>query len=114
MRISDWSSDVCSSDLLAVMGALADLAQRTDGIRQGELFAGDAGDEATAADLATCFQSVVDAQQLTPRWQPAGFAFEQAPADRKSVVSGKSVSVRVDLGGRRTIKKKKSITTKII
>src|SRR3546814_19732671 len=26
--------------------------------------------------------------------------------DRKSVVSGKSVSVRVDLGGRRTIKKK--------
>src|SRR3546814_14282601 len=33
-----------------------------------------------------------------------------APADmpaRKSVVSGKSVSVRVDLGGRRIIKKKK-------
>src|SRR3546814_12805305 len=28
--------------------------------------------------------------------------------DRKSVVSGKSVSVRVDLGGRRIIKKKKS------
>src|SRR3546814_17511620 len=27
--------------------------------------------------------------------------------DRKSVVSGKSVSVRVDLGGRRGIKKKK-------
>src|SRR3546814_17766529 len=29
-------------------------------------------------------------------------------ADRKSVVSGKSVSVRVDLGGRLTIKKKKT------
>src|SRR3546814_11429129 len=28
-----------------------------------------------------------------------------APADRKSVVSGKSVSVRVDLGGGRLIKK---------
>src|SRR3546814_15778616 len=28
--------------------------------------------------------------------------------DRKSVVSGKSVSVRVDLGGRRVIKKKKN------
>src|SRR3546814_13332512 len=28
-------------------------------------------------------------------------------ADRKSVVSGKSVSVRVDLGGRRIIQKKK-------
>src|SRR3546814_17561394 len=30
--------------------------------------------------------------------------------DRKSVVSGQSVSVRVDLGGRRIIKKKKSTT----
>src|SRR3546814_12823666 len=29
--------------------------------------------------------------------------------DRKSVVKGKSVSVRVDLGGRRIIKKKKNI-----
>src|SRR3546814_14727040 len=31
--------------------------------------------------------------------------------DRKSVVSGKSVSVRVDLGGRRIIKKKKKNQT---
>src|SRR3546814_15604526 len=30
--------------------------------------------------------------------------------DRKSVVSGKSVSVRVDLGGRRILKKKKNIS----
>src|SRR3546814_20461790 len=37
----------------------------------------------------------------------AGFACIQ-PKDRKSVVSGKSVSVRVDLGGRRIIKKKKN------
>src|SRR3546814_14469164 len=33
-----------------------------------------------------------------------GFSFAR---DRKSVESGKSVSVRVDLGGRRIIKKKK-------
>src|SRR3546814_19980827 len=33
-------------------------------------------------------------------------------ADRKSVGSGKSVSVRVDLGGRRIIKKKKKNNTK--
>src|SRR3546814_20376076 len=32
--------------------------------------------------------------------------------DRKSVVSGKSVSVRVDLGGRRIIKKKKKTQQK--
>src|SRR3546814_14104552 len=33
-----------------------------------------------------------------------------AQIDRKSVVSGKSVSVRVDLGGRRILKKKKKDT----
>src|SRR3546814_9000579 len=33
---------------------------------------------------------------------------EFSTTDRKSVVSGKSVSVRVDLGGRRIIKKKKT------
>src|SRR3546814_20161648 len=33
--------------------------------------------------------------------------------DRKSVVSGKSVSVRVDLGGRRIIKKKKKKRTRV-
>src|SRR3546814_18597791 len=41
---------------------------------------------------------------------------EQAAAvtgDRKSVVSGKSVSIRVDLGGRRLIKKKtQEVTTR--
>src|SRR3546814_12923309 len=34
-------------------------------------------------------------------------------ADRKSVVSGKSVSVRVDLGGRRIIQKKKEYSHNI-
>src|SRR3546814_16369739 len=33
---------------------------------------------------------------------------DPARLDRKSVVSGKSVSVRVDLGGRRTMQKKKN------
>src|SRR3546814_17204600 len=46
---------------------------------------------------------------------PAGFLTRlladraaRGGGDRKSVVSGKSVSVRVDLGGRRIIKKKKT------
>src|SRR3546814_20458359 len=34
------------------------------------------------------------------------YSFVRHQIDRKSVVSGKSVSVRVDLGGRRLIKKK--------
>src|SRR3546814_16850390 len=35
-------------------------------------------------------------------------AGQHVEGDRKSVVSGKSVSVRVDLGGRRILKKKKT------
>src|SRR3546814_5691549 len=74
MRISDWSSDVCSSDLVELLVELRD---------------------ALEAQLR-------DAGKL--EWALEDFA---ALADRKSVVSGKSVSVRVDLGGRRIIKKKK-------
>src|SRR3546814_13109586 len=37
---------------------------------------------------------------------PQGKSAARVVKDRKSVVSGKSVSVRVDLGGRRIIKKK--------
>src|SRR3546814_13918684 len=37
-----------------------------------------------------------------------GFEFLNQPEDRKSVVQGQCVSVRVDLGGRRVIKKKKT------
>src|SRR3546814_13818566 len=37
---------------------------------------------------------------------PQGILFGQNYTDRKSVVSGKSVSVRVELGGRRIIHKK--------
>src|SRR3546814_11302702 len=73
----------------------------------------------------TIFQSAVDDLLIEPdgsgndRVRGAltntGLRFE-APAvvltDRKSVVSGKSVSVRVDLGGRRIIKKKKNKKTK--
>src|SRR3546814_14153883 len=38
--------------------------------------------------------------------KPAAHLADPRARDRKSVVSGKSVSVRVDLGGRRHIKKK--------
>src|SRR3546814_19758151 len=36
------------------------------------------------------------------------FRASRGQGDRQSVVEGKSVSVRVDLGGRRTLKKKKN------
>src|SRR3546814_10066597 len=46
MRISDWSSDVCSSDLFADRGAVAELGDRLAAVFEAEAF-GDA-----RADLA--------------------------------------------------------------
>src|SRR6056297_4231062 len=63
---SDWSSDVCSSDL-----------------------AGEGDEEQGGAAV-----------------QGGGGRDHLRSGDRKSVVEGKSVSVRVDLGGRRPINRK--------
>src|SRR3546814_18772612 len=83
MRISDWSSDVCSSDLL----------------------------KATSPDEAV---GLAAATRTKPwRWIASNGAFPFfAITGRKSVVSGKSVSVRVALGGRRIIKKQKHLKHK--
>src|SRR3546814_10915221 len=83
MRISGLSSDVCSSDLVGEVdfGTLLEALNEWQG-----------------ADLAR-----VDALRDELLGAAAVRAIE---GDRKSVVQGKSVSVRVDLGGRRIIKKK--------
>src|SRR3546814_11351148 len=99
MRISDWSSDVCSSDL---------------------------GRRVAAPRIGDRRDRLVDRARYVERDDPrpmlgAGEPFgalrvgdDQRRLDRKSVVAGKSVSVRVDLGGRRIIKKQKSSNTKDI
>src|SRR3546814_18563877 len=47
---------------------------------------------------------------VVPQAQRHGIPAHRPSPDRKSVVSGKSVSVRVDLGGSRIIKKQKNPT----
>src|SRR3546814_16775180 len=84
MRISDWSSDVCSSDL-----------QEPDGTGAEE--------DQEQARLQQRGPGRTDRHPPPRRHQPADGL---QPVDRKSVVSGKSVSVRVNLGGCRIIKKK--------
>src|SRR3546814_14464021 len=83
MRISDWSSDLCSSDLVASeifdMSWFADKALFL--IRKNNLGF-----------------SVPDGCIAVAECHPY-----EGKEDRKSVVSGKSVAVRVDLGGRRII-----------
>src|SRR3546814_13443032 len=109
MRISDWSSDVCSSDLgdhrrqllgllrawlgwLVVLGSGRErLADAVAGGDRAAPFGDRAGDARRVAR--------VDGDARGGRLLDV--------EDRKSVVSGKGVSVRLDLGGRRTIKKNK-------
>src|SRR3546814_14202469 len=96
MRISDWSSDVCSSDLLAklLLRLLARGRVHHD-------------DEESAHRLA--FGQALGAlgkirNEGSLDEPPAAAREHQRFLDRKSVVKGTSVSVRVDLGGRRRIK----------
>src|SRR3546814_1336824 len=87
MRISDWSSDVCSSDLDDVRLVLAQ-----DGIARPSRSIGEFADDGVRPSGRRDARGVLRHER-----------------DRKSVVSGKSVSVRVDLGGRSIIKKKKNV-----
>src|SRR3546814_13487242 len=113
MRISDWSSDVCSSDLSVGTGRMARDA--------GDFRRFMASPEADGAVLATA----AALRQVRKMGEGDGTDLlivglsatdyvghsTGTEGDRKSVVSGKSVSVRVDLGGRRNIKKNKHDTT---
>src|SRR3546814_16518426 len=109
MRISDWSSDVCSSDL---------------GVAQDRGLAPFGMFEITGAGVIMAVAGIAcllivgrwllpDRQVLSgilPRSQDRHFMADVlaplgSPLDRKSVVLGKCVSVRVDHGGRRFIKK---------
>src|SRR3546814_13406746 len=97
MRISDWSSDVCSSDLRQEgrdAQARCRLLQPCRQLRHAARRPLHGG----ACRRAGPFRAwSLPSRRGCPRCC--------RPADRKSVVEGKSVSVRVDLGGGRLIKK---------
>src|SRR3546814_20414826 len=97
MRISDWSSDVCSSDLSGIGRVAyrnaANRAQRTARYQQG-------------IDNRRRGRHT-DAQIPRADRRSADGVIGAYAIDRKVVVTGKSGSVRVDLGGSRIIKTKK-------
>src|SRR3546814_11611851 len=108
MRISDWSSDVCSTDLYSremtsgtPAAAIAPIDMTIDELRGAlarVLPFHAAFDGWTDAALAA---SAGELNVPVERARPA-----LAGGDRKGVGEGKGVSVRVDLGGRRISKKK--------
>src|SRR3546814_11936431 len=85
MRISDWSSDVCSSDLPSTSPASS-------------------GSIVTSASSSESSTNSGMSRNVRPA--PQARSRTIFPTDRKSVGSGKSMSVRVDLGGRRIINQK--------
>src|SRR3546814_18679452 len=110
MRISDWSSDVCSSDLVDRYGTGAVSAH---GVRR-RLDQADRLSRAVGLDMVDVgwrptvdnyLGSVTKPRILEAVREATGEQSAQL-IDRKSVEEGTSVSVRVDLGGRRIIKKK--------
>src|SRR3546814_11823798 len=125
MRISDWSSDVCSSDLLGVRLAGA-LTGGEGGGSEQQQGRGEsrhrAGQVAVAGRLAESL--VIELVQLRPRRrvvevrcfpvpdrvqarQVVGPGAERGLGARKRGGLGKEVTVRLDPGGGRVFQKKK-------
>src|SRR3546814_12200826 len=110
MRISDWSSDVCSSDLLnATDTQLAALQARAMDLRTK--LSGLEGRIVAAPEVEREYQAVTrDLASARAKYDEM-LKRQMDAEDRKSVVWGKSVSVSVELGGGRIIKKKKNNNT---
>src|SRR3546814_11276904 len=114
MRISDWSSDVCSSDLLAVAYVLwlqheGALAFRAFLARIDEL---DQILDLAIEDIDADHAGVAAPMPVAEIAAPGGFGPDQR-IHRKRVVTGKSGADGLDLGGRRIIQKQnKHITNK--
>src|SRR3546814_13989445 len=126
MRISDWSSDVCSSDLgdrqllgdHAGMHALLDGA--VDALREAEQLDAVAelvgiGDvqRRHVADALDIDRSEIDLAAEGQRGENGKLVrgvdavdVDAGVRDRKRVVTGKRVAVRVDSGGQRYMQKK--------
>src|SRR3546814_14428952 len=100
MRISDWSSDVCSSDLLAKAGLLA-----RRNLRRGKRGERGRSDHRLQICCGMIGIAIFRGDHLALLAHPDA-ALHRARRARKRVVSGKSVLERVYLGGRRIIKKK--------
>src|SRR3546814_17083150 len=106
MRISDWSSDVCSSDLRGSY----DTAFRAPELHH--LYAGQGSVDSGGIDYYRCATEQPDVPFEDCDFSNEGFQLDRSgdmtlepETDRKSVVSGKSGAVSVALGGCRNIKK---------
>src|SRR3546814_18378021 len=114
MRISDWSSDVCSSDLRQGLRIAAGCDHAADRVAHAAAILDryqDAGVRLPGVPEVGVGREIAEigflgAHRATATFEEHVGGAEEL-ADRQGVVEGKSVTVRVDLGGRRNLKKKK-------
>src|SRR3546814_11064862 len=99
MRISDWSSDVCSSDLAAAH--VLPFSRHV-----GEDVVSHYGVPWEKVFAVGCGSGPIPSFEGTKNYADGDLLFV-AQQDMTSVVQGKSVSGRVDPGGRSVIKQKK-------
>src|SRR3546814_13397458 len=113
MRISYWSSDVCSSDLKPNDRLIKAFRDLIDAYMAKEVLPHVADAWVDYDKTKVGYEIPINRHFYVykpPRPLPEIEAdIRQLEGDRKSVVEGKSVSVRVVLGGRRIIKKKKNM-----
>src|SRR3546814_14740575 len=116
MRISDWSSDVCSSDLdLDLSGLAAERVRDTGARHRHQLRAHQI--EAEVAEVLLG-KALTGQRELDDRHRRGVVVEDQwlrgagRDSARKRVVSGKRRSVRLALGGHRSIKIKQKTNTK--
>src|SRR3546814_15121270 len=105
VRISDWCSDVCSSDLMRAKAGLTWSQSAGSACRpMASVMALNcaACGAALSAVAAGSNSTLKNGSESTTTIRPTASGCRR---DRNSGVSGKSVSVRVDLGGRRILKK---------
>src|SRR3546814_15743872 len=108
MRISDWSSDVCSSDLSD--GKRHDHAGQFITHQRPEQAAFNHDAEKAADNAASQYRKEKwQAECSEPEQHRHGTDHVELALERQNVVWGKSGSVRVDLGGRRIYKKTKTV-----
>src|SRR3546814_18789572 len=109
MRISDWSSDVCSSDLRPANQSLKPTFTRIRYVHAAYLQCYAASGLLTWCQLPRLLSDCRHAgRSMRAPLHARHSAGVLRPLDRKSVVSGKSVSVRLDIGGSRIITQNKN------
>src|SRR3546814_20331961 len=109
MRISDWSSDVCSSDLDLPDQCKPAWEMQTKPNVWGSSDRADRTDFLSLNRAPAAIVTEYTRSSVPDEIKEAIRRGVRSAGDRKSVGSGKCVAVRVDLGGRRILKKNKTL-----